>query len=99
MKSGDSFCLPSHVPLAEVTILSSHFELDFSFKSSSINCLAGLSSLTTAYLIDIAGVENFGKAIGIINLFRGFGCVGLIIAGKFFFVEVVKLYILCYLTC
>ena len=35
---------------------------------------AGMNSLTTAYLVDLVGVEKFGNATGIINLFRGIGC-------------------------
>ena len=34
-----------------------------------------MNSLTTAYLIDIVGIEKFGNATGIINLFRGIGCL------------------------
>lgn len=30
--------------------------------------------MTTKYLVDIAGVENFNNSNGIISLFRGFGC-------------------------
>jgi len=43
---------------------------------------AGMNSLTTAYLIDIIGLEKFGNGTGIINLFRGFGCfIGPFIGG------------------
>jgi hypothetical protein len=43
-----------------------------------------MNSLTTAYLVDIVGVEKFGNATGIINLFRGFGCtIGPFIGGLF----------------
>lgn len=35
---------------------------------------AGMNSLTTAYLIDVVGLERFGNATGIVNLFRGIGC-------------------------
>lgn len=44
--------------------------------------IAGMNSLTTAYLLDMVGLEKFGNATGIINLFRGFGCsVGPFIGG------------------
>lgn len=43
---------------------------------------AGMNSLTTAYLLDIVGIERFGNATGIVNLFRGIGCFsGPLIAG------------------
>lgn len=43
---------------------------------------AGMNSLTTAYLVDLVGVEKFGNATGIINLFRGIGCsIGPIFGG------------------
>lgn len=45
-----------------------------------------MNSLTTAYLLDIVGIEKFGNATGIVNLFRGVGCFsGPIIAGKYLF--------------
>jgi len=34
-----------------------------------------MNSLTTAYLLDIVPIDKFASATGIINLFRGFGCV------------------------
>jgi len=43
---------------------------------------AGMNSLTTAYLVDLVGLEKFSNATGIINLFRGFGCfIGPFIGG------------------
>lgn len=43
-----------------------------------------MNSLTTAYLVDLVGVEKFGNATGIINLFRGIGCsLGPVIGGNF----------------
>ena len=43
---------------------------------------AGLNCLTTMYLCDLVGLEKFGNATGIVNLFRGFGCfLGPILAG------------------
>ena len=34
-----------------------------------------MNSLTTAYLIDIVGIEKFGNATGMLNMFRGIGCL------------------------
>ncbi len=36
--------------------------------------IAGTNCLTTPYLKDIVGMEKFSNAMGIVNLFRGFGC-------------------------
>jgi hypothetical protein len=44
-------------------------------------------SITTSYLIDIAGKSDFAKATGIVNLFRGIGCfVGPYVAGNYHFI-------------
>lgn len=44
--------------------------------------IAGMNSLTTVYLCELVGLEKFGNATGIINLFRGFGCfLGPFVAG------------------
>lgn len=72
----------------QVVISTFYYDLDFFFNPYHYNCLlAGINSLTTAYILDIVGIEKFGKAIGIVNLFRGLGCSGLILAGTclFFF--------------
>lgn len=43
-----------------------------------MNCLA------TPYIVDVVGSNNFSNANGILNMFRGFGCiVGPYIAGNF----------------
>jgi hypothetical protein len=36
--------------------------------------IAGMNCLTTPYLKDIVGMEKFSNAMGIVSLFRGFGC-------------------------
>ncbi|RMZ94913.1 monocarboxylate transporter 2-like, partial [Brachionus plicatilis] len=36
--------------------------------------IGGINCITTPYIKDIVGMENFSNAMGIINLFRGVGC-------------------------
>jgi predicted MFS family arabinose efflux permease len=51
--------------------------------------IAGTNCLTTPYLKDIVGMEKFSNAMGIVNLFRGFGCfLGPYIAGIINFIFV-----------
>jgi MFS family permease len=49
---------------------------------------AGLNCLATMYLVDIVGPLKFANANGIMNMFRGFGCIvgpyiGGILLGRF----------------
>lgn len=53
---------------------------------------SGLVTLCTPYLCDIVGLEKFGNAMGIVNLFRGVGCfigpyIGGLIADKYSMVK------------
>lgn len=46
--------------------------------------IAGMNCLATPYLVEIAGPKKFSNANGILNMFRGFGCIfGPYIAGNF----------------
>lgn len=44
--------------------------------------IAGMNCLMTPYLMEIVGPEKFSNSVGILNLFRGFGCfLGPVLAG------------------
>jgi hypothetical protein len=44
---------------------------------------AGMNCLATPYLVEIVGSKKFSNANGILNMFRGIGCMfGPYIAGK-----------------
>ena len=44
-----------------------------------------MSALSNPYLVEIVGMEKFSNGMGIINLFRGFGCFsGPYIGGELF---------------
>jgi len=44
--------------------------------------LGGMNVLATPYLIEAVGIEQYGKAMGILNLFRGIGCfIGPVLGG------------------
>ena len=48
----------------------------------SVLILAGTNCLATIYVLDAVGSSKFGNANGILNLFRGVGCIfGPYIAG------------------
>ena len=43
---------------------------------------SGIPVVTSLYLLDFVGMEDFSNAMGIVSLFRGFGCLlGLLFAG------------------
>ena len=43
-----------------------------------------MNCLMTPYLMEIVGAEKFSNSVGILNLFRGFGCfIGPVLSGKY----------------
>lgn len=45
--------------------------------------IAGMNCLATPYLVEIVGSKKFSNANGILNMFRGFGCIfGPFLAGN-----------------
>jgi MFS family permease len=74
------------VLIACVTVFSfyalTNFWMQACFAVLFAVAIAGMNCLATPYVVAIVGADKFSNANGIINMFRGFGCItGPYIAG------------------